>query len=109
MSESIADTNAGGFEIDNLQVIQTQYDPTQGLLTLTLSFDYSGEQMPDKMWAGTTFYFQKTLLCLYWRGSSWVFDDYHPFEVLESDSDRDRDYQEYLAESLFLSDKHGTP
>jgi len=32
--------------------ISTEYDPDLGLLTLTLSFEYSDYQMPDKPWSG---------------------------------------------------------
>jgi len=37
---------------------------------------------------------------LVWGRDGWEFSDEDTFEVLESDTDRDRDYEQQLAEGL---------
>lgn len=100
MSGAIAETNAEGFEVEDLHVNRYQYDPQSGLLTLNLSFKYSGSQMPDKPWCGNEFDFLDSRLRLYWRDDQWDFDFVETFEVLESDNDRARDYRDQLADGL---------
>jgi len=100
MSGAIAETNAEGFGVDDLNVIDTDYDVASGLLTLTLSFEYSGDQMLDKPWCGNAFYILEALLRLCWRGDGWEFSYNDMFEVLQSDTDRDRDYSQQLADGL---------
>lgn len=94
MSGAIAETNAEAFEIEDLVVVDFDYDSDLGGLTLNLCFKYTGDQHPDKPWCGNSFEFAETELRLFWRHDNWKFSMDSPFEVFVVKSDRELDYQE---------------
>lgn len=97
---AVADTNAYDFIVEDVEVSQATYDPSTGMLELDIAFQYSGDQDPDRPWHGNIFYVNDAKVRFYWRDERWqlAYDD--EFEVLQVDTDRDRDYEQQRADGL---------
>lgn len=48
MSVAIAETNADGFFIDDLEVTSTKFITNNGILLISTSLQYTRDQIPDK-------------------------------------------------------------
>ncbi|WP_406807885.1 hypothetical protein [Enterobacter cloacae] len=55
LSSAIAETNAYGFSIENLEATKSSYDSKRGVLTVQARFDYQGEQDPERSFSITSF------------------------------------------------------
>jgi hypothetical protein len=99
MSGAIAETNAYGFEVDDLSVTDVAYCEVTGTLSIQLSILYAGEQDPDRMYSGTKFYLDALLrLCLI--GNTWMPLFHDSFEVIGGKSDQELDWEEQAKEGL---------
>lgn len=93
LSGFIATTNADGFTIEDLEITDTFYDDTKGILHLEVAFLYQGDQLPDHVYSGTEFEVEAKVR-LSWRNEEWNFIN-EDFEVINVVSDIARDwYQE---------------
>ncbi|MFD2883248.1 hypothetical protein ACFS4T_11855 [Pseudomonas lini] len=72
-SGAIADTNATGFTIENLEISSADYDETNGMLTLEVYFEYQGEQDLDRVWHGSEFYVDAQIQLIFFGmvGTLW--------------------------------------
>ena len=93
MSGAIAETNAYNFGVEDVEVTSSQYDPTNGILTLGLNFSYTGEQDPDRVYHGNAFYLT-AMLNLFRKDGEWQLAEDEPLTILSDESDQDRDYAE---------------
>lgn len=100
LSGEVADTNAYDFTVDGVEVIGAIYEPDTGTLDLQVAFQYSGEQDPDKPLHATEFYITNARIRFCWRGGNWELKNGSKLEILEMQTDRDRDYEEQRAEGL---------
>ncbi|UJR62401.1 hypothetical protein [Dickeya zeae] len=55
LSGDIAETNAYGFSIENLEATKLNYDSKRGILTVQAIFDYQGEQDPERALSASSF------------------------------------------------------
>ncbi|MFD3247740.1 hypothetical protein [Rahnella aquatilis] len=55
LSSDLAETNAYGFSIENLEATKLNYDTKRGILTVQAIFDYQGEQDPERPFSGSSF------------------------------------------------------
>ena len=55
LSGDIAETNAYGFSIENLEATSINYDPKRGILVVQVIFDYQGEQDSERPFSGSSF------------------------------------------------------
>ncbi len=92
LSGSVADTNAYNFIVEDVEVIRATYDPSTGTLELDIAFQYAGDQDPDRPWHGNIFYVTDAKVRFCWRDELWQLAYHDEFEILQMDSDRDRDY-----------------
>lgn len=93
MSSEIADTNAYAFGIEDLHVLLASYDEQVGVLSLQVSFEYSGEQDQDRTYHGSAFYIDAIVrLCR--RNGVWTFSDPDGLEIIRGESDMDRYHRE---------------
>jgi len=100
LSGSIAETNALGYMIDDWEIIDVDHDYDAKECIVFLSVSYSGEQDPDRMWCGTTFYLK--LKCRFiFEDGEWKLND---IELTDQSSDFDDtpeelfDFEESLPE-----------
>lgn len=91
LSGAIAETNAYAFGIDGLDVTSSTYDDESGQVWLDLTFQYAGEQDPDKAYHGATFYIMARA-CMHCAQGVWRLSDNDGLEILECKNDRDLDY-----------------
>jgi hypothetical protein len=98
MSSEIASTNAYDFEVDDIDVTGANYDDVNGLLSLEASLQYTGKQHPDKSYSSSKFYLDVRVL-LYRRGNRWEFNGKDSLEILNCESDMDRDYMQQAQEA----------
>lgn len=91
LSGEMAETNAHTFTIEDLEVIEAAYDASTGTALLTVAFSYAGEQDPDRVYHGSTFYVDANVR-LQRRGGSWELLDEDGLEILGCERDIDRDY-----------------
>lgn len=98
MSGAIAETNADGFFIDDLQIISNKFDTTTGILFLTTSIQYTGDQILDKPWHGSTFYLDVNIQ-LKLRSNEWMPVEYEWVEIIKGESDQDRDYYNQMLDN----------
>ena len=96
MSGATAETNAYLFGIEDAGVTSSTYNPLNGVLTLGLSFSYAGEQDPDRVYHGTTFYVTASL-DLFRKDGAWLLSAGDALTILTSESDQDRRSQKELA------------
>ena len=100
LSGAIADTNAGGFTINALQVDTAEYSDTTGVLTLGLSLTYQGQQDQERMFHGTAFFLTVTVELLRRDGKWLLAEEGVSISSGESDADRDRRSEwEHLAQT----------
>lgn len=92
LSGAIADTNAMGFEIENLDVKDADFEESTGVLFLEIFFDYAGEQDPDRVYHGSTFHVSATLM-LARRNGEWSVSEPYGLEIHEAERDVDRAYR----------------
>lgn len=92
LSGQIAGTNAYMFEIENLEVINASYDDSTGIAKLRVAFEYSGEQDPDRVYSGSAFYVDATILLLHRNGLWKLIDGTEGLKINRCESDVDRDY-----------------
>ncbi|HDJ1985083.1 TPA: hypothetical protein PPS74_005189, partial [Salmonella enterica subsp. enterica serovar Concord] len=85
LAADIATTNAEGFVIDDLTVLDTAYDETKGILDMQVAFNYLGDQLPDHVYSGTEFDVEAKVR-LSWRDEKWNFID-EDFEITRIESD----------------------
>lgn len=91
VSGVIADTNAGGFKIDALEVSAADYSDKTGMLTLGLSLTYQGQQDQERMYHGAAFFLTATVELLR-RDGQWLLGEDGVFiSSGESDADSDRE------------------
>lgn len=86
-----ADTNASGYVIEDMEISSSDYDVSNGVLALNISFSYTGEQDEDRPWSGSEFYVDAEVLIIFRGEWSLVRDD--GLAITGIDTDRDRDYQ----------------
>lgn len=55
LSGDMAETNAYGFSIENLEATKVNYDPKKGVMSVQAAFEYEGEQDPDRPFSGSSF------------------------------------------------------
>lgn len=91
LSGAIAETNAYAFTIEDLEVIEAVYDASTGTALLTVAFSYAGEQDPDKVYHGSTFYVDANVR-LQRRDGTWALLDEDGLEIFGCERDVDRDY-----------------
>ncbi|MYM63317.1 hypothetical protein [Pseudomaricurvus sp. HS19] len=76
LSSDIAMTNASGFVVDNLVATDVDFDERTGALYTEISFEYCGEQDPDDVFHGSTFYVSATLGLVRRQGEWQVAEPY---------------------------------
>lgn len=86
-----ADTNASGYIIENMEISSPDYDVSNGILALDISFSYIGEQDEDRPWSGNEFYVDAEVLIIFRGEWSLIRDD--GLVITSIDTDLDRDYQ----------------
>lgn len=88
----IASTNACDFTVENLCVdeTETKYDEEKGILTLNVSFEYQGDQLPEKVYSGSGFYVD-AIVRLIRRENEWQLEE-EGLDIIDIESDTDRDY-----------------
>lgn len=92
MAGTIAETNAYEFTIEDLEVTDCDYDDNTGALTLDITFQYAGEQDPDSVYHGSTFYVDARVRL--WRpGSQWEMAEDGELDILACESDVDRGHR----------------
>jgi hypothetical protein len=114
-SGAIADTNATGFIIDNLEVSSAYYDENVGVLTLEVYFEYRGEQDLDRVWHGSEFYVDAQIQLIFRDG--WEFVEEDPLVVTGCKTDQDLDHEaeqayedeQYRKAKKQLNDSHEDP
>ena len=89
LSGAIAETNASGFTIDDLNVGSTEYNEVNGVLTLAVKLTYQGEQDPERMYSGTAFFLTVTVELLRRDGKWFLAEGGLSISSGESDADRD--------------------
>lgn len=72
LSSDIAETNAYGFSIENLEATKLNYDSKRGILALQALFDYQGEQDPERPFSGSSFEIVAKIELLL-RDNEWNF------------------------------------
>jgi hypothetical protein len=103
LSGPIAETNAGGFLVENLEVSSAEYDDSSGIATLDVYFEYHGEQDEDRVWHGSAFYIHGQIQLIYRDGWSLVEDEALLITEFKTDQDLDHEqglddlYEDYLA------------
>jgi len=111
LSGPIAETNAAGFIVENLEVYTANYDESNGIATLEVYFEYQGEQDEDRVWHGAGFYIHGQIQLIFRDGWSLVEDDALLITEFKTDQDLDHEieaehqYEEYLA----LQKSNGKP
>jgi len=111
LSGPIAETNAGGFLVENLEVSSADYDESNGIATLEVYFEYQGEQDEDRVWHGAGFYIHGQIQLIFRDGWSLVEDDalliteFKTDQDLDHESELDHLYEEHLA----LQKSNGKP
>lgn len=90
-SGAIADTNATGFTIENLEISSADYDEANGVLTLEVYFEYQGEQDLDRVWHGNEFYVDAQIQLIFRNG--WDFVEEDPLVVTGCKTDQDLDHE----------------
>ena len=95
-SGAIADTNATGFTIENLEVSSADYDEANGVLTLEVYFEYQGEQDLDRVWHGSEFYVDAQIQLIFRNG--WDFVEEDPLAVTGCKTDQDLDHEAQQAD-----------
>ena len=98
MADQVAATNACGFIVEDIEVLDADYDPHTGTLMLKIAFQYSGEQDLDKPWCGDVFYIPEAVMHICWRDQTWKIADDDPFEIVQFDTDADRDFIQQSAQ-----------
>lgn len=98
LSGDIADTNAYGFTVENLDAVEVVYDDKRGVLSVKATFEYQGEQDPDRAYSGTSFDVEATMELLL-RDDEWsLVEDSFELISVESDTDRESHYRDYMDE-----------
>jgi hypothetical protein len=92
MSGEIADTNASDFMIDDCEFETAYYDEHTGILTLTGSITYAGDQDPDQVFSGSTFYMDVEVR-LFRAVDHWEFADEDELIISSCKSDQDLDWE----------------
>lgn len=90
-SGAIADTNATGFSIENLEISSADYDDSSGVLTIDIYFEYQGEQDQDRVWHGSEFYVDAQIQLIFRDG--WDFVEEDPLNVTGCKTDQDLDHE----------------
>lgn len=89
LSGDIAETNADGFTMEDLEATKVSYNQDKGILSVTVTFEYQGDQYPDRAYSGTSFGVEAEMELLF-RNYEWsLVDDSLTFLSVESDVDRD--------------------
>ncbi|UYW75831.1 hypothetical protein OFY05_23035 (plasmid) [Pseudocitrobacter faecalis] len=89
LSGDIAETNADGFTMEDLEATKVSYNPDKGILSVTVTFEYQGDQDPDRAYSGTSFSVEAEMELLF-RNYEWsLVHDSLTFLSVESDVDRD--------------------
>ena len=102
MSGAIAETNAEAFSIDDMQVNKTDYDESTGILALSADIQYAGDQIPDKVYSGTSFHLE-VIIRLFWDQTRWVLAEYDALEMISGISDQELDWQQQAADGTLYS------
>jgi len=55
LSSDLAETNAYGFTIENLEATKVNYDSKRGIMSVQAIFDYQVEQDPERSFSGSSF------------------------------------------------------
>jgi len=92
MSDSIAETNADGFGLEELEVTSARYDESKGIATLETEITYAGDQDPNKPFLGSSFYIN-AFISLTRRNSSWSLA-IDALDVVSSVTDQELDWQQ---------------
>ena len=93
LSSAIADTNTMGFEIENLEVKDADFEEKTGVLFIELLFDYTGEQDPDRAYHGAVFHVKATLM-LARRDGGWSISEPYGLEIHDVERDVDRAHRQ---------------
>lgn len=98
MSDTIAGTNAGGFQITGLDVNESSYNEDSGTATIEAKITYAGEPDPDRVFSGSSFVLTAVVPIMLRSGIWTLIDD--DLKIIEPISDQERDWQKQLAERL---------
>lgn len=90
LSGAMAETNASGFFIDGYETHDAEYCTEQGMLSIGLSIEYSGEQDPDRAFHGSTFYLTGCLNLIFRQGVFQFPDEDFAFKIEEGERDVER-------------------
>ena len=71
---SIADTNASGFTMENIEVNSASFDESTGVLALEVFLTYQGVQDPDQIYVGSAFNLE-VVVQLARRENKWKLAD----------------------------------
>lgn len=93
LCDAVVSTNANGFAVYDLEPTEVQYDEEKGLLNMTVSFSYEGDQMPDHFFSGTSFFLTANVPLIY-RDNNWLIAE-EGIEIISSDSNADPDSDWY--------------
>jgi hypothetical protein len=85
---AIAETNATDFTIENLDVDEASYDDATGAVSIRISFEYQGEQLPDRVYHGTTLHV-RAMVSVRRVGSEWQLADGDSVVITEEARDLD--------------------
>ncbi len=88
LSGEVADTNAYGFSMEDVEVTDANYDNSTGVLTLDVSLTYRGEQDPGRTYLGSAFYLEMVIY-LVRHNDKWAFAK-EELEIHKIESDLDR-------------------
>lgn len=89
MSDRIAETNALGYGLDYYDCTDQSYNTDTGVVTLSLSVDYSGDQDEDKAYHGSAFKVE-LIIRLRCIDSIWEFQTDDEIEVINVVNDIDK-------------------
>ncbi|MCX5470198.1 hypothetical protein OSH04_00570 [Alcaligenes sp. A-TC2] len=88
MSGAMAETNAIFFTMENLDPTDANYDASSGHLTLTLNFDWEGDQDEERPWSGNAFNID-AMITLVYRSKVWKLHEDYGLEIISSKSNWD--------------------
>ncbi|TMU77619.1 hypothetical protein FGA82_17115 [Pseudomonas fluorescens] len=103
LSGPMAETNATGFIVENLEVSSADYDESTGVATLEVQFEYNGEQDQERVWHGAGFHLEGQIQLIFRGEWSLVNDDALLITAFKTDQDMDHEaglddlYEQFLA------------
>jgi hypothetical protein len=90
MNGDVADTNASNYSVEDAEVLDSAYDAATGVVNLSVSLQYNGDQDDDRPWAGNKFFIEAEVRLVYRGDWGPAGDDFLVITHVETDRDRDR-------------------